>query len=281
MISMVLAARNEERLIARAIRSVLAQTLRDFELVVVDNGSTDLTREIVARYAAQDARIRIVTEPVPGAHVARNRGVAEARGAIVAIQDADDVSHPERLERLAAHLAHHPRTVAVGSWALCYAESEGWRDPFHHATSDLGIRAQLRTGPAPFLHSSVLFRKEAFDRVGGYPSDFPYTEDYALWCLLAAHGRFANLPRHLAIYRHQERAPDSKYRVDERNATLAVHRRLLSRPTRLDDWLLRASAARRRRRAFERIALDWPPELVARLGLEDLFASNRAVTEAR
>jgi glycosyltransferase involved in cell wall biosynthesis len=159
MISVILAARNEERLIGRAIRSVLAQTQRELELLVIDNGSTDATIEIAADFARQDPRVRIVHESEPGAYAARNRGVREAAGDLIAIQDADDVSHPERLARLSAHVARHPATVAVGSWALCYSESEGWREPFYHATSDRAIRSQLRVGPAPFIHSAVLFRR--------------------------------------------------------------------------------------------------------------------------
>ena len=275
MISVILAARNEERLIGRAIRSILAQTFRDFELIVVDNGSADRTVEIVSRLAATDARIRMVVEPNTGPHAARNRGAHAARGDLLAIQDADDVSHPERLERLAAYMARRPRTVVVGSWALCYSESGGLRDPFYYATSDRAIRAQLRTGPNPFVHTTVLFRKDAFLRVGGYPGGFSHSEDYALWSLLAPHGRFANLPLHLALYRHQERAPDSQFRVDERASTAELKRRLLGPATRIDAWVLRATYGSRRRRAFDRMAKDWSPELVRRLGLEDVFAARR------
>jgi hypothetical protein len=121
----------------------------------------------------------------------------------------------------------------------------------------------------------VLFRRDAFLRVGGYPGDFPHSEDYALWGLLAPHGRFANLPMHLAIYRHQERPADSRFRVEERDATIALKSRYFRSPSRLDDLLLRATIARRRRTARERIAIDWPRDLIQRLGLEDLFAPPR------
>lgn len=281
MISVILAARNEERLIRRAIGSILAQTYRDFELMVVDNGSTDRTHEIVRRIAVEDPRVRIVLEPSPGAHVARNRGVAEARGELIAIQDADDVSHPERLARLVRHMERRPSTIVAGGWGLCYSEDEGLREPFCHATSDLAIRAQMRTGPAPFLHTTVVLRKQPFLRVGGYPAGFPHSEDYALWCLLAPHGRFANLPMHLALYRHQERPPDSKFRAHEHEETELLKQRYLRPATRLDEWLLRATSASRRRRAREREALDWPPDLIRRLGVEDAFAIGRATAGTR
>lgn len=271
MISVILAARNEERLLGRAIRSILAQTLRDFELIVVDNGSTDRTAAVASGFASEDPRVRVIVEATPGAHVARNRGVREARQDWIAVQDADDVSHPERLERLTAHVAARPRTVLVGSWAVCYSESEGLREPFHHATSDLAIRSQLRLGPGPFVHSAILFRKDAFERVGGYPDGFPHCEDYALECLMASHGRVANLPMHLVVYRHQERAPDSAFRAREREVTAELKRRFLRPPTRLDEWILRATATSRRRRARERVHTDWPPELVRRLGIDEAF----------
>lgn len=272
MISVILAARNEERLMGRAIRSILEQTFRDLELIVVDNNSTDGTVAVARRFASEDPRVRLMAETTPGAYAARNRAVRESRYRWIAVQDADDVSHPERLERLAELVTRDPRIVLAGSWGACYSETEGIREPFHHATSDLAIRCQLRVGPSPFIHSTVLYRKDAFERVGGYPAGFSTAEDYALTCLLAGEGRVANLPRLLGLYRHQERPAGSDFRLVERRETLELRRRYLRPATRLDEWILRATASSRRRRARERVALDWPPELVRRLGLEEAFA---------
>lgn len=272
MISVVMPVLDEERLVHRAIRSLLDQTFRDFELIVVDNGSTDRTKDIVAELSAQDGRIRLIDEPTPGTHAARNRGLAEARRPWIAVQDADDVSHPERFERQMELLRRRPRTVVLGSWSLVYSEVTGLREPHYHATSDLSIRTQLRTGPAPFVHSTVILNREAALRVGGYPAGFPGAEDYALWGLLRNEGRLANLPMHLLIYRHQDRLPDSEYRGRERRVTEDLKRRFIGPPRFWDERLLSLTATARRGKAMERIRVDWPRELLRRYDLESLVA---------
>lgn len=272
MISVVMPVLDEERLVGRALRSVLEQTFADFELIVVDNGSTDRTKEIVAEVAARDARVRLIEEPEPGTYVARNRGLSEARRPWVAVQDADDVSHPERFARQIAELARRPRTVVLGSWAVVYSERTGLRDPHYHATGDLTIRSQLRLGPAPFVHSSVIASRAACLRVGGYPARYPSAEDYALWGLLRTEGRLANLPMHLVLYRHQEREPGSEFRARERRLTEELKRRLIGPPRFWDERLVEWGARRRRSEAFARVALDWPQGLLERYGLGWLAA---------
>ncbi len=271
MISVVLPVRDEERLVGRAVRSILAQTWRDFELIVVDNGSTDGSRAAVDEAAQGDPRLRIVAEPVAGVSHARNRGLAHARHRWVAVQDADDVSHPRRLEILMSHLAARPGTVALGGWAIVYSERDGLREPFSHATTDRSIRFQLRCGPCPFVHSTVILDRDACLRVGGYPTGFTTCDDYALWALLQNEGRLGNLPMHLAVYRHQDRPPDSEFRARERAEMEELRRRFLRPPSRLSDWALQLTRRARSRRARRRMGRDWPPDLIRSVGLDDLL----------
>jgi len=277
VITVMLNTRNGERTIARTIESVLAQTFRAFELLVVDNASTDRTWDIVESYAARDPRVRLVHEPVAGLAPARNRGLAEARFPWIAIQDDDDVSHPERLETLVEATRRDPGLVVVGSWAVVWSESEGLRAPFHHALTDYDLRLQMRRGPCPFIAASTLFRRDAALAVGGYRADFYYCDDYCLWARLQSHGRLRNLPRHLVVYRHQDPAsrPDVAARQVEATQRLMAH---YFKPLRTHErWWLRKRLERLKPIAEARIAVDWPPELVQRYRLELAFSRRGAL----
>jgi glycosyltransferase involved in cell wall biosynthesis len=272
VITVLLSTRNGERTISRAIESVLAQTFRDFELLVVDNASTDGTRALAERYAARDARVRVVHEPVRGLAPARNRGLAEARHGWIALQDDDDVSHPERLEAVAAAVRRDPRLVVVGSWAVVWSEPEGLRAPFHHALTDFDLRLQMRRGPCPFIAASTLFRRDAAIAVGGFRDDFFYCDDYCLWARLQACGRLQNLPRHLVVYRHQDPATRPDVYARQREATARLMARYFKPLGTLERFWLRKRLERLRPLADARIPLDWPPELVHRYRLEDAFS---------
>jgi glycosyltransferase involved in cell wall biosynthesis len=272
VISAVMPTRNGEATIGRAIRSVLDQTHRDFELLVVDNGSSDGTCAIVERFAQDDPRVRLLHETRAGAPHARNLGLAQARFPWIAVHDDDDVSHPERFSALLAHVARDPRIVLAGSWALCFDDDAGMRPPFHHATRDALIRIQLRHGPCPFVASSVIYRREAALGAGGYRSEFAHCDDYCLWARLAPLGRMANVPRHLVLYRHQDPSRRPEYARAQAEAAAALKARYFRPISRLEDWRLRFFHRGARRRAEERIALDWPPDLLARHGLRELLA---------
>jgi glycosyltransferase involved in cell wall biosynthesis len=272
MISVVMPSHNGERTIGRSIRSVLDQTHRDFELLVVDNASTDRTAEVVMQAAAGDPRVRIVAEPIRGVAAARNRGLAEARFPWIAVNDDDDVSHPERFAVLLARAARDPRLVIVGGWALCFDEDAGMRDPFHHATSDALIRIQMRNGPCPFVASTVLFCREAALAAGAYTDEFAGSDDYCLWARLRNLGRMANVPRHLALYRHRDPRQRPEYARAQAEATQRLKARYFEPISRFEDWRLRFHMRGAREKAQERIAIDWPPALLERYGLREIFA---------
>jgi len=283
VITVMLNTRNGEHTVARAIESVLAQSFRDFELLVVDNASSDRTWDIAESYAARDPRVRLVHEPVAGLAPARNRGLAEARFPWIAIQDDDDVSHPERLAALVEATRRDPGLVVVGSWAVVWSEDEGLRAPFHHALTDYDLRLQMRRGPCPFIAASTLYRRDAALAVGGYRADFYYCDDYCLWARLQNRGRLANLPRHLVVYRHQAPSSRPEIAARQREATqrLAAH---YFKPLRATErWWLRRRLERLRPLAEARIAIDWPPELVQRYRLEAAFSRRiePACPEAR
>ncbi len=191
--SVIIPVYNRERFIARAIESVLAQTYRDFELIVVDDGSTDSTPEIVARYP-----VRLLRQENRGVSAARNRGIAAARGEIIAFLDSDDAWKARKLEVQAAYFESHPECKI-------------------HQTDEIWIRNgtflnkhkkhQKKSGHIFYdsLHlclispSAVAIRRELFDEVGVFREDFPVCEDYELWLRITKHYEVCYSPEPLVV----------------------------------------------------------------------------------
>ncbi len=196
--SILLPVRNEERFLPAALASLFRQSCSDWELVAVDDGSTDSTPAILAA-AAADRRVRVIPSPGRGIVAALNAGLAACRAPLVARMDGDDICHPRRLEAQLAHLAadegcglvacatrHFPRH-GLGRGMLAY---EAWQNAL---TEHEEIMRDLFV-ESPFAHPSVVFRKEGVAAAGGY-REMGWAEDYDLWLRLAAAGtRFARLP---------------------------------------------------------------------------------------
>lgn len=205
-ISILLPVRNEERLLPAALASLSRQTLTDWELVAVDDGSSDATAAILAAAAAGDARVRVLRQPAHGLVAALNSGLAACRAPLVARMDGDDICHPQRLQRQAAFLADHPAVTLVACGVrqvprptvtdgmLAY---ERWQNSLldHDAIGrDLFVES-------PFVHPSVTFRRDAVLALGGY-RESGWAEDYDLWLRLAQAGaRFARLAEVLFYWR--------------------------------------------------------------------------------
>ena len=203
MISVVMPAYNSEAYVGQAIDSILNQTYPDFELLVVDDGSTDGTRAVAEQYAARDSRVRVILGDHQGSSAARNKGIAEARFPWIAVMDADDISLPERLEKEMAAAQADPEVVVWGTAA-------------RHVGPDLRRLSAFSMGPtskAQFddmrrravnvqvCHSSALYRREVALRVGGYNVAFKAACDTEFFDRLANEGYFITLPERLILYR--------------------------------------------------------------------------------
>lgn len=172
-VSVVMPVRNGERFLREALDSTLAQTLPDFELIAVDDGSTDATPEILAEVAGRDPRLRVHRQEPGGLTVALNAGCALARAALVARMDADDVMLPDRLERQVQCLDRHSEVALLGGGIVLVDEAgrEIDREP-GRARLDFLVRNEL-------THATVMMRADAFRALGGYRLD--QSEDYDLW----------------------------------------------------------------------------------------------------
>jgi glycosyltransferase involved in cell wall biosynthesis len=186
---------NRERLVDEAIRSVIEQDFDDFELLLVDDGSTDRTPEVLETWRQRDARVVVVTSPTNrGIPDALNLGLAHARGKYVARLDSDDLMRPQRLKQQAAILSSRPEVALVSS-AYDIVNLEGHRlatwtgDP-----SSEVMRFLLNFFNAVGGGGQVMFRLADVLAQGGYSTAYPSTEDYDLWVRLLRRGRIETLP---------------------------------------------------------------------------------------
>lgn len=202
LVSVLMPAYNAARYVGEAIDSVLSQTLSDFELLAIDDGSTDDTPRILREYAARDPRVRVLTLPNGGIGAALNAGLAQSRGAFIARMDSDDVCLPERFKKQVDFLQAHPECVLVGSRVLLI-DPEG--EPLYEMESVVLTHEQidrvLLEARWSIVHPSIMMRREALERVGGYNNDLVPVEDHDLFLRLAEIGRLANLPDVLLKYR--------------------------------------------------------------------------------
>lgn len=199
VISVLMPAYNAGKYIADAIDSVLQQTYPEFELLIIDDGSTDNTRKIISTVC--DSRIVYISQSNQGVAAALNRALRLARGKYIARLDADDIAHPLRLEKQLRFLELNPSYVLVGSDAEYLLENGEYLFDFTCiAHTHEAILKKLYVY-CPFIHSAVMYRKQAVEAAGGYSLHAHNFEDYLLWTQLQHHGRFCNLPEKLVRIR--------------------------------------------------------------------------------
>lgn len=217
LITVLMPAYNAEKYIGEAIDSVLNQEFHDFELLIINDGSTDATKQIVDSMA--DPRIRLINQTNQGIAAALNIGLLNARTDLVARFDADDICLPERLGIQYEFLRNNPDYVIVGS----NADYIDMHDEFvftgrMSAYSDKAIRRSIYSY-CPLIHSTTMFRKEAVLKAGSYNIHAHAFEDHLLWLKLLDHGKACNLPEMLVKVRL---APES-ISIDEKWRTKRFH----------------------------------------------------------
>lgn len=279
-LSVVMPVHNGLPFLDEAVRSILAQTFTDFEFVILDDASTDDTPNALRAWAEKDARIRLyLSQHKLGLPGSSNFVVALARAPIVARMDADDVSHPERLMKQWAVLRCRPDVVLLGTLCdgidargQCVRPRDRWRI--------------LRRSPyPPFPHGSVMFRRQAFDEVGGYDEECVSGEDHDLFLRMAERGRVAVLPE--ALYRYRYQLNSASVSAQETTARSALSLSALRSLGAMQLWaghrpavlrpMLRRAGLERRAVAFA--SLGWAAW--ARLSPGSLRSLTRLLVRAR
>lgn len=194
LVSVLMPAYNAKKYISLAIKSVLGQTFKDFEFIIVDDGSTDNTPSIIGDFAKKDNRIVSVRHKENlKICKALNTGIERARGKYIARMDADDWSYPDRLEKQCRFMEENPKIViGGGSIEVCDCNLKTLNRRRYHLT-DRKIRGSLFRY-SPFCHPATIFRTAAVIKAGGYNEPLYDAEDYDLYFRLGLHGDFGNLP---------------------------------------------------------------------------------------
>jgi glycosyltransferase involved in cell wall biosynthesis len=213
---------NAAETLSEALESLAGQSFENFEVVAVDDGSTDATSDLLAEWAAQDPRWRTLSLPHRGLIAALNAGLQACRARYVARMDTDDRAHPERLARQSAYLDKHPEVAVVSCLVAGFPEGqvrkgfEIYIQWLNSLVSDADIRREIFV-ESPLPHPSVTFRKAWVAQVGGY-QEHGWAEDYDLWLrLYLAGAHFAKIPEVLLEWReHPERLTrtDSRYSLE-------------------------------------------------------------------
>lgn len=191
--------RNGEAFVAEAVRSIIAQSFRDWELVVLDDGSTDRTPAILAGLQTRDPRIRCIRHAPAGLVAVLNDGIAHCRAELVARMDADDVARPERLALQVAAMMRRPDLIALGG-SICYLDPAGVRGRAVRYPVGAAVAAHLAVG-SPLAHPTALFRRQRIVDLGGYRPWFRHCEDYDLWLRCHEAGDIDNLTDIVLDYR--------------------------------------------------------------------------------
>ncbi|SRR6266481_5191006 len=200
-VSIVMSVFNGERFLAEAVDSILNQSFRDFEFIIIEDGSTDGSSQILDSYQNNDARVAVYRQKNRGLIASLNRGCALARGKYIARMDADDIAVRDRLQGQVDFMEDHPEVGVLGG-ATEWIDITGksllrCRFPI----TDREIKSALRRGDCPLAHPTVIMQKEVFASVAGYRTAMLHAEDYDLWLRIADRFQLANLDAVVLKYR--------------------------------------------------------------------------------
>lgn len=216
-----MAVHNDARFLASTLDGVFGQTFSDFELVAVDDASTDATRALLQ--SADDHRLRYIRNDVNLGQVpSLNRGLAVCRGAFIARIDGDDRCEPDRLLRQLEYLERHPTLAGCATWITEIDEEDKEIGALEPCPDPAHVRWEL-CHTNRLYHPTMMVRREAYDRMGGYNEAYPATEDYELWTRMLSGGfSLGIVPQRLVRYRRRRGSITDTHRELQRNVGLRI-----------------------------------------------------------
>jgi glycosyltransferase involved in cell wall biosynthesis len=225
-ISVLMPVHNGARFIEEAVNSILQQDYRNFELLIVDDGSDDDTPMIASRMSRSDKRIHVLRQDKSGIVAALNHGINRAAGRYLARMDADDIAHPKRLGLQLAKMEAEPRLVACGTDIVKFGEVDQY---VATPPTDEACKALLMIESC-FAHPTVMMRAQVIRQKGlEYRADAEYVEDYRLWTDLVPYGEFANISLPLLRYRIHGGQVGSRRIARQRDAHVGIAKDVLKR----------------------------------------------------
>lgn len=200
-VSVIMSAYNVEDYVREAVNSILNQTFKDFELIVINDGSTDKTLKILQTYS--DPRIKLFTQEHTGVYTAWNKGIMKANSEYIAIFDADDIAFPQKLQKQVNFLDNNPEIAIMGSFCRVINEKTGKETVSLRPTTDSAIRRSILMAN-PFIHSTTVYRRNIFDKVGLHDRLYDhYIIDFELTLRILKVSKGANLPEVLCMRRER------------------------------------------------------------------------------
>lgn len=230
LVSVIMPAYNAEKYISEAIESILNQTFKDFEFIILDDASTDNTGEIIREYADKDQRI-VSVKNEKNLYIAgnRNKGISLARGKYIVWQDADDISKSHRIYELVKKMESDKNVGICGSYIGLFNE-KGIQDVRTYPSSDFKIRSAIFKF-SPVAQPAAIVRKAVLDDVGCFDPDYPPAEDLELSFRIGVKYKFANIPEVLILYRlHGESATYKNMKTIVKN-TIKARMRFIDNPS--------------------------------------------------
>ncbi len=200
VVSVVMSVYNGAKFLDKAINSILAQTYTDFEFLIVNDGSTDNSLNIINRAKKNDSRIKIIDQENEGLVTSLNKAISKASGKYIARMDADDISMPTRLEKQVKFLDSMSKVDILGTGFIFFNSNGSELGRQGVLVNDADIKRELCLRN-PYGHGSVMMRREIFNQLGGYSNDVGPVEDYDLWLRFAKISTMAGLPDFLYKWR--------------------------------------------------------------------------------
>ena len=274
-LSVLMPVFNAERYLRAAIESILNQTFADFEFIILNDGSTDGSKEIILSYP--DPRIRYVeNEKNLGLIQTLNKGVGLCKGKYIARMDADDISMPDRLKRQYRFMEKHPNVGVCGTWAKVIDATNTVQGKIVNQTYPSFVSIHLLFS-VPLVHPSCLMRTAILQQHPYHPA--PAAEDYNLWCRLNGVTRIANIPAFLLYYRwHESNVSKEQNQVQEKNTIQIIRSELQKLHLNPDDETMRIHRLSFRLHGFNqsKTAEKHPEDLcLSEKWFEQLLSANK------
>jgi glycosyltransferase involved in cell wall biosynthesis len=219
-VSCLMPVYNAERFLKQAIDSILNQTFKNFEFIVVDDGSTDATAQILEEYACKDPRIRTFQLLHGGIVSALNSGLLHCRAPYIARMDGDDICMPHRFAFQVDYLDRHPHCAVVGGVFMGLDEDGNYQSPYRFDRNKVTALNVFPVRVALTAHSLAMFRSDILQKLNGYRATFPHAEDYDLFLRIADYGTVDNPDEVLICYRDHAQSI-SRQNVELQEAAMA------------------------------------------------------------